>query len=108
MRLSAPPSRPEGRECGSASLLARGCAGARRLELAYRAIGARGAYVGPPAQLTFQNSTISSGKTEHPAERRHERRRKAASARRVLRAARSNLGGTDRTKADFRNLREHL
>ena len=32
----------------------------------------------------------------------------AASARRVLRAARSNLGGTDRIKADFRNLGEHL
>ena len=42
------------------------------------------------------------------APRQHERRREAASARRVLRAARSNLGGTDRIKADFRNLREHL
>ena len=31
-----------------------------------------------------------------------------ASARRVLRAARSNLGGTERIRADFRNLREHL
>ena len=61
------------------------------------------------AELSLQNSTISSRKTEHhPAERQHERRRKAASARRVLRAARSNLGGTDRIKADFRNLGEHL
>ena len=42
------------------------------------------------------------------APRQHERRREAASARRVLRAARSNLGGTDRIKADFRNLGEHL
>ena len=45
---------------------------------------------------------------ELPAARQHERRREAASARRVLRAARSNLGGTDRIKADFRNLGEHL
>ena len=37
-----------------------------------------------------------------------QRRRKATSVRRVLRAARSNLGGTDRIKADFRNLCEHL
>ena len=37
-----------------------------------------------------------------------QRRRKATSVRRVLRAARSNLGGTDRIKADFRNLGEHL
>ena len=44
----------------------------------------------------------------HQAPRQHERRREAASARRVLRAARSNLGGTDRIKADFRNLGEHL
>ena len=42
------------------------------------------------------------------APRQHERRREAASARRVLRAARSNLGGTDRIKADFRNLGELL
>ena len=42
------------------------------------------------------------------APRQHERRREAASARRVLRAARSNLGGTDRIRVDFRNLREHL
>ena len=38
------------------------------------------------------------------APRQHERRREAASARRVLRAARSNLGGTDRIKADFRTM----
>ena len=37
-----------------------------------------------------------------------QRRRKATSVRRVLRAARSNLGGTDRIKADFRTLGEHL
>ena len=42
------------------------------------------------------------------APRQHERRREAASARRVLRAARSNRGGTDRIRVDFRNLREHV
>ena len=36
------------------------------------------------------------------------RRRKAASTQRVPRPTQSNLGGTDRIKADFRHLREHL
>ena len=36
------------------------------------------------------------------------RRRKAASTQRVPRPTQSNLGGTDRIKADFRNLGEHL
>ena len=43
-----------------------------------------------------------------PSRQHAESRRKATSARRVLRPARSNLGGTDRTMTDFRNLREHL
>ena len=62
----------------------------------------------PPRFDRAASKTRRCLSTEHPAERQHERRREAASARRVLRAARSKLGGTDRIKADFRNLGEHL
>ena len=40
--------------------------------------------------------------------RGRRRRRKATSTQRVPRPTQSNLGGTDRIKADFRHLREHL
>ena len=42
------------------------------------------------------------------ADMQTERRRKATSTQRVPRLTQSNLGGTDRIMADFRNLREHL
>ena len=65
----------------------------------------------PPERkpVALSNSSIyCGGKLLFPHSLQSQRRRKAASARRVLRAARSNLGGTDRIKADFRNLGEHL
>ena len=58
-----------------------------------------------------RKSSISSEKTALAAEqptRCRRRRRKATSTQRVPRPTQSNLGGTDRIKADFRHLREHL
>ena len=58
-----------------------------------------------------RKSSISSEKTALAAEqptRCRRRRRKATSTQRVPRPTQSNLGGTDRIMADFRNLREHL